>query len=119
MKGTQTVATGLGVNASRFEEESEVELRSTGATLVNATVSLDQLTQIHQVLAGPCRSQCSVLDAVADSLEALGGLMSWRDPHLSRHVACTLVALAAALSLLLRLAMTPLWSALDVFAGLS
>ena len=84
-------------------------LRSTGVTLFNVTVSLGQLTQIHRMLAGPCRQLCNVLDSVAEPLEALGGLLSWRDPHLSRHVAVTLVALAAATSLFLYVVVTPLW----------
>ena len=61
------------------------------------------------VLAGPCRSLCNAFDNLADSLEGLGGLLSWRDPHLSRHVAYTVVALTAALSLFLYLVVTPLW----------
>ena len=55
-------------------------LKSTGATLFNVTVSLGR---VHRMLAGPCRKLCSILDPIADSLERLGGVLSWRDERLS------------------------------------
>jgi len=53
------------------------------------------------------------VDRLAESLEGLGGVLSFRDKWLSLHVACTLCALALALSLLLRGVVYPLWWVLD------
>lgn len=95
-----------------------VLLKNTGIVFANATISLGQMTQVHHVLAGPCRSICGALDNVADSLESMGGLLSWRDPVLSRHVAYTLVAIVLACSSFLHLVVTPLWWMLDRYSPL-
>ena len=85
-------------------------LKSTGATLFNVTVSLGR---VHRMLAGPCRKLCSILDPIADSLERLGGVLSWRDERLSTYVAVVLVALAFVLSATLRVLVVPARRFLD------
>ena len=85
-------------------------LKSTGATLFNVTVSLGR---VHRMLAGPCRKLCAILDPVADLLERVGGVLSWRDERLSTYVAVVLVALAFLVSVLLRTLVVPLMHALD------
>lgn len=85
-------------------------LKSTGSTLLNVGVSLGK---VHKMLAGPCRKACVVLDPIADALERLGGLLSWRDARLSKYVAVTLIAAALILSLLWRLLVFPLREFLD------
>jgi hypothetical protein len=90
-------------------------LKSTGATLFNVTVSLGR---VHRMLAGPCRKLCSILDPIADSLERLGGVLSWRDERLSTYVAVVLVALALVVSVLLRVLVVPLRHALDAHSPL-
>ena len=90
-------------------------LKSTGATLFNVTVSLGR---VHRMLAGPCRKLCSILDPIADSLERMGGVLSWRDERLSTYVAVTLVALAFLLSATLRVVVVPLRRFLDAHSPL-
>ena len=92
-----------------------VFLKSTGSTLVSVTMSVGR---VHKVLAGPCRGACAALDPVAESLEKLGGLLSWRDPRVSAHVAAVLLASALALSLALRCVVLPAWYLLDRFSPL-
>ena len=87
-----------------------VILRSTGSTLVNVTVSLGR---VHKVLEGPCRKACAALDPLADSLERLGGVLSFRDEALSAHVSVLLLGLTLALCIALRLTLVPLCRLFD------
>ena len=87
-----------------------VILKSTGSTLVNVTVSLGR---VHKVLEGPCRKACAALDPIADSLERLGGVLSFRDEALSAHVSVLLLGLTLALCIALRLTLVPLCRLFD------
>ena len=90
-----------------------VILKSTGSTLVNVTVSLGR---VHKVLEGPCRKACAALDPLADTLERLGGVLSFRDEALSAHVSVVLLGLTLALCLALRLTLVPLWRLFDAYS---
>ena len=72
-----------------------------------------EMGAVHRMLAGPCRKLCSILDPIADSLERLGGVLSWRDERLSTYVAVVLVALAFVLSATLRVLVVPARRFLD------
>ena len=87
-----------------------VLLKSTGATVFNVGVSLGK---VHRMLASPCKKVCNILDPLADSLERLGGVLSWRDSALSNYVSVLLVATALVFSLLFRVIVTPLWHLFD------
>ena len=85
-------------------------LQSAGATLINVTASFGR---VRRMLAGPCRKICEILDPIADTLERLGGVLSWRDERLSNYVAVTLIAAAAALCASIQVVVVPVGLFLD------
>ena len=85
-------------------------LRAIGVTLFGSVVSLGK---VHRALAGPCRAICAAIDPWNDRLEALGGILSFRDGNLSYYACAAVTSVAAAWSAALYLVVAPAWTLLD------
>ena len=85
-------------------------LRAIGVTLFGWVVSLGK---VHRALAGPCRAICAAIDPWNDRLEALGGVLSFRDGVLSYYACAAVMSVAAAWSAVLYLGVAPAWTVLD------
>ena len=85
-------------------------LRAIGVTLFGSVVSLGK---VHRALAGPCRAICAAIDPWNDRLEALGGVLSFRDGVLSYYACAAVMSVAAAWSAVLYLGVLPAWTVLD------
>ena len=85
-------------------------LKAIGVTLFGSVVSLGK---VHRALAGPCRAICAAIDPWNDRLEALGGVLSFRDGVLSYYACLTVTSTAALWSAVLYLGVLPVWTLLD------
>lgn len=85
-------------------------LKAIGVTLFGSVVSLGK---VHRALAGPCRAICAAIDPWNDRLEALGGVLSFRDGNLSYYACAAVTSVAAAWSAALYLVVAPAWTLLD------
>ena len=88
-------------------------LKAIGVTLFGSVVSLGK---VHRALAGPCRAICAAIDPWNDRLEALGGILSFRDRHLSYYASTTVITLATVWSAILYLGVLPLWHLADTYS---